>query len=578
MTCPNCHRSVTPTQLTCPACGAVVLALPVGTRLYHRYRILQALRRTGGISYLAEDEEHQRQVLVLEFFPAGSRRLGTLAILPEGADSRRTAWIQWIQGRGEVTDQYLQRAQAVFDQHGTSYAVAPLPLGDSLLDRVHSGRLLDPTEAQAMLSALAQGVAALQRHGQVDGRIDPGRVSLTPAGARLDLGWLDESPGGYEAPEQLRVPSKTLPGSDVYALAALTLFALTGEVPPVAAQRALGQALPLLPSGLPIPLRQATEQGLKLQNSERLPDAAALLRVVTSSGAAGITPGRIPAERTVKVISAHQSWLMHVYSDGERIVTAGADLRLRVFDRTGQALRQFDGLQGRPTGLFVGESGIVAGDDSGTVTVWSGTTGTPLAQTGRWRMTHLVVRSGKRAVTLQDDGALGVWELDGPRQLGQAPFSAGRFTALHVSADDLLTLGTFDGQVQVLDETTLLPVPLWQHPDWRMVTAIASPNQGAGLYAVATAQQVTLIDQGTPVLVLDLQEPVSALAFSPDGTALAMAGRAGGLHCHHLQSGQTSLLHRSPAALRTVHWSDSLLVAGNEAGQLLIVPPPQPRP
>ena len=575
MTCSNCGQRLDPGDLTCPACGEVLLALPSGTRLYHRYRVLRALGRTGGVSYLAEDEEHQRQVLLLEFFPPGSRRLGTLAIMPEGADTRKNDWTTMLRERTEVTSSTLQRPQTIFEQHGTGYAVTTLPLGESLQARVQAGRLLDAAETTAMLTALAQGVEELQRHGRPDGRIGPDRVSLTPAGARLDLGWGAEVPAPYVAPEQLLSPPRSGPGSDVYALAAVTLFALTGKAPPAAGQRGLGQPLPALPVGLPGPLRQVIERGLTLSSGDRLPDAAALLRLLKSSGtAAGAGTSGPAAPQKVQVIGAHRSWLTHVQTDGERIVTAGADLRVRVFDRHGQPLEQYDGLHGRPTGLSIGEPGIVIGDDSGTVTVWRGGPVRPQNQAGRWRMTHLVVRPDRQAVTIQEDGALGVWELSGPHQLGQAPFRPGQLTTLHARADDSLLLGTIDGQLQLFDETALLTTTLWQHPDRRAVTELASSPTAPGMTAAAAGQSVTLIDHDRAVLTLDYQEAVCALAFSPDGTALVVAGRSGGLHHVELQSGQRRLLHRSPTPLRTVAWTKDLLVAGNEAGQLLIVPEP----
>jgi len=575
VTCPNCGQRTDPTDLVCPACGEVLLALPVGTRLYHRYRILRALGRTGGVSYLAEDEDHQRQVLLLEFFPPGSRRLGTLVILPDGAGERKDTWMALLRGRADVVGSSLQRPQVMFEQHGTGYAVTSLPLGESLQTKVQAGRRLDATEAMDMLVALAQGVEELQRNGRPDRQIAPDRVSLTPAGARLDLGWGEALAPAYVAPEQLMSPPRTGPSSDVYALSALTFFALTGEAPPPAGQRALGQPLPALPAGLPASLRLAIERGLTLRSDERLPDAAALLRLLKSSGTQATgTAAPVPPPK-VQVIAAHRSWLTHLHSDGVRVVTAGADLRVRVFDRHGQPTGQYDGLRGTPTGLAIGEGGIVIGDNSGTVTVWDGGPGVPRTETGRVHMTHLVVRPGNRAVTLQDDGALGVWDLGGPRQVGREPFRPGQLTALHVTAEDALLLGTVDGQLNLFDEAALLPMALWQHPERRAVTGLASSPTTPGMTAAVTGQSVTLIDQDRAVLTLEFQELVSALSFSPDGMALVVAGRSGGLHHIELQSGQRRLLHRSPAPLRAVAWTQTLLVAGNETGQLLIVPNPE---
>ena len=348
-----------------------------------------------------------------------------------------------------------------------------------------------------MLTALTQGVEEVQNRSGVDGQLSPYRVSLTSAGARLDLGWGEDLPTAYLAPEQQLSPPRTGPASDVYALAALTLFALTGEVPPTAGQRGLGQPLPVLPVGLPYPLRQANKRGLVLNSTERLPNAASLLRLLSSTDRSS-SPGAqaaASAQPKVRIVQAHQSWLTHLASDDQRIVTAGADLRLRVFDLQGQPLQHFDGLQGKPTGLVVGEFGIVTSDDAGALLAWRDGNTRPQVQAGRWRMSHLVVQRGSRAATLQDDGALGgVWDLNNLHQEEQAPFPIGRFTTLHAVSDGTLPLGTSDGQVQVFDEAAMLPMALWQHPDRRGVTQITSPPMNANQCAVVVGQTVTVLD------------------------------------------------------------------------------------
>ena len=143
-----------------------------------------------------------------------------------------------------------------------------------------------------------------------------------------------------------------------------------------------------------------------------------------------------------------------------------------------------------------------------------------------------------------------------------------------MTTDDALLLGTVDGRLQLFDEAALLTMTLWQHPERRAVTTMASSPTVPGMKAAATGRSVTLIDLDRAVLTLEFQESVSAVSFSPDGTALVVAGRSGGLHYVELQTDQRRVLHRSSAPLRAVAWTEALLVAGNEAGQLLIVPNP----
>lgn len=563
MTCAHCGQAVTTSDLSCPRCGEVLSALSTGTRLYQRYQVVRALRRGGGISYQALDETRGQPVLLLEFFPPGARRLGALVILPEESRAALERWTAQLARTGPALGG--QQVQLSFEQNGTRYAVTALPLGELLLDRVRAGRLLAPEEAQAVMAALAQTLAA--RHAQregMDGGLGPGRVSLTQGGARLDLGWgQPDWPAGL-APEQLRTPARTTAASDIYALGTTLLYAVTGESVPDAAQRALGQPLPTLPPGTPPALRQALTLSLALQENERL-DAAALVRLLQSGQT---VPVAAPSQNTrpaPQVVQAHQGWLTHLFSDGEHIITAGTDLRVRLFGSGGQPVRSLDGLEGRPVGLGLSVGGVVAADESGRVRLWEGQH--TRAGSVRQRLLGFAVRAGNRAVALQDDGTLGGWNLGGPDAQGSAPLRGVSATALHVTPEDRILLGTQRGQVMVFDEDLLLTQPWWQAQDSLPVTAMASSGDRV---AVAVNRSVTVLSAQVELPLPPLPGAVTALALSPDGEQVA-ATVGGNIHLIGVESGAGEVLYRGRVPIRALGWSGAQVVAGNDAGQLLLL-------
>jgi hypothetical protein len=554
---------VTASDLSCPRCGEVLAALSAGTRLYQRYQVIRALRRGGGISYQTLDETRGQPVLLLEFFPPGARRLGALVILPDESREALERWTAQLSRTGPASGG--QQVQLSFEQNGTRYAVTALPLGQSLLDRVRTGRLLAPEEAQSVMAALARTLAA--RHAQrdgVDGGLGPSRVSLTPEGARLDLGWGQADWPAGRAPEQFRTPARTTASSDVYALGATLLYGLTGEALPDAAQRALGQPLPALPPGTPPALRQAITLSLAQQENERL-DAAALVRLLQSGQTVPVaapSPNKRPAPQ---VAQAHQGWLTHLFSDGEHIVTAGTDLRVRLFDHSGQALRSLDGLEGRPVGLGLSAGGVVAADESGRVRLWEGRHSR--AGPARQRLLSFAVRTGNRAVALQDDGTLGGWDMAGPDAQGSAPLRGVSASVLHVTPEDRILLGTQRGQVMVFDEDLLLAQPWWQSQDGLPVTALVSSGDRV---AVAVNRSVTVLSAQAELPLPPLPGVVTALALSPNGAQVA-AAVGGSIHLIGVESGAGEVMYQGKVPVRALGWSGDQVVAGNDAGQLVLL-------
>lgn len=561
MNCPHCHQPVSLTDLQCPHCGEILLALPSGTRLYQQYQIVRPLRRAGGLSYQALDERRQTQVLLLEFFPPGSRRLGLLALLPEDSQPALQRWRERIRIPTQVWG--AQSVELAFEQNGTAYAVTALPVGETLMDRLRAGRILSGTQSHDIMLSLAQTLESLHRHGMVDGSFTPERVALVGEQPRLDLGWGKTDWPAAMAPEQLLNPPQPQPASDIYALGATVLSVLTGGVIPSAAERAFGQPLPAIPGGTPVALRRALELALALRADQR-PDSTALVRMLRAEKSTNpvVQPNR-PAVTRVQTIQAHQGWLTAVATDETQVITTGTDLRLRTFNWQGRQQRSLD-LDDALAGLSLTPLGLVAAEQSGRVLVWGGqhVNSSPRAH----RIRQLLTRQGNRAVSLNDDGQLGAWDLTGPQLLGTATLSGVIINALQITPGDRIIVGSSQGEVLLFDEVAMCPTRLWFGEDRLPVTALAV---GKGQILVSVGRRILAVAEQRATPLATLPGSIHTMCLSPDGQRVAIGGDTG-LAMLSLEGQQLTSLTQG-SAVRAVHWSAAGLAAGNDRGELLLV-------
>ncbi|WP_144673530.1 protein kinase domain-containing protein [Arthrobacter sp. U41] len=154
---------------------------------------------------------------------------------------------------------------------------------------------LGPGETVTVLTPIAQALAYLHGHGFTHGDVSPGNVLFTAHGKPLlaDLGVArmvadaaaaaDAGTEGFRDPAPVdAVRAGLQPERDVYSLAALGWYCLTGRAPEPGAQR---PPLPLLVPDVPAALAAALESGLQ-QDRRLRPSAAELAAAIRRSAVA----------------------------------------------------------------------------------------------------------------------------------------------------------------------------------------------------------------------------------------------------------------------------------------------------
>lgn len=201
---------------------------------------------------------------------------------------------------------HVVRLIDVVDTGGGLVLVLERASGGSLAALVGARGPLDPGEVVTVLTPLAQALADLHARGLVHGDVSAGNVLFADDGRPLlaDLGvssLLGLPADAHGTPGFTDAAALPAPAGDVYALAAVGWFALTGQVPPPADLRP-----PLIAAapGTPAPLADLVEAGLAAHPGQR-PGAAAF--AARAFGAVAASPVRLvptdPAAVAAEVVT-----------------------------------------------------------------------------------------------------------------------------------------------------------------------------------------------------------------------------------------------------------------------------------
>jgi serine/threonine protein kinase len=227
-------------------------ALPTGRELLE-YRIGSVLGEDGfGISYRAQDTILHREVAIKEYFPSDlALRAPDGNVAPVGAGTESnfrkglTQFLVEARTLARFVHPNIGRVDRYFEANGTAYMLREYEKGESLSQKFARGPRPDEAALKAILAPLLDGLQAVHRAGVLHRDIKPGNVFVRDEGSPVlfDFGAArlasrdaiqDIIPiltPGYAPIEQYIRSSGQGPWSDIYSLAAVLFWAVTGEAP-----------------------------------------------------------------------------------------------------------------------------------------------------------------------------------------------------------------------------------------------------------------------------------------------------------------------------------------------------------
>jgi serine/threonine protein kinase len=306
--------------------------LPTGTRL-GEFELTQTLGEGGfGIVYLAWDHSLDRKVALKEYMPSAiALRVGSTQIRARSDRHQETfeAGMKSFINEAKLLAQFdhpaLVKVYRFWEANGTAYMVMPFYEGVTVRDAVR-GLAQPPDEAWilALLDPLFHALSMLHASQCFHRDIAPDNIMLLGEKGRpllLDFGAARRVIGdmtqaltailkpGYAPVEQYaEVPGlKQGPWTDVYALAAVVHWIITGKTPPASVGRMFGDSyVPLAErvAGRYSPhFLEAIDRALAVLPDKRTQTIEALRLDMTTSGGAAGTSMPLPGP-TVRVDAA----------------------------------------------------------------------------------------------------------------------------------------------------------------------------------------------------------------------------------------------------------------------------------
>lgn len=244
----------------------------IGRTLDRRYEVSAVLREVdGGVVFRAFDRMLQADVAL---------RLVELG----GDEEARKRFHRDSRIAARVRHPNVLEVRDVVRIDGADGVVTELLPGEGLGEAVRRSGPLPLEEGVEMMRQAARGLSAGHHWGLVHGALSPDRIFLSPPGEPLRVRVLGFGtvpgaalrPGEFTAPEQ-RAGAEPTPAADVFSLAALGVFALTGERPFRAdGAPASGAGTVLFPAGWPPELAETLRRALAADPAERFRDGEEL--------------------------------------------------------------------------------------------------------------------------------------------------------------------------------------------------------------------------------------------------------------------------------------------------------------
>jgi serine/threonine protein kinase len=235
--------------------------LPAGYAL-QEYRIEKVLGVGGfGLTYLALDGNLNLRVALKEYLPDDiATRSADQSIGPLSAATADT--FGW--GKQRFLDESrtvasfrhpnIVRVMRFFEANGTAYMVMEFVEGAALMEWVKPRRPLSEAQLTALIAPLLDGLEVVHRAGFLHRDIKPGNIYVREDGSPvlIDFGSARQQASdltvvvsqGYAPFEQYHSHGKQGPWSDLYALAGVLYWIVTGNRPHEATARIRADTMP----------------------------------------------------------------------------------------------------------------------------------------------------------------------------------------------------------------------------------------------------------------------------------------------------------------------------------------------
>ena len=271
--CPYCATTNDSNATICKTCGASLdgaqfpTALRIGTLLQNgKYKLEKVLGQGGfGITYKAQNIALGIPVVVKEYHPSGSSRVGT-SVRPPGTLSQ----VEFVDARARFADEarvvakltltnpnpHIVRVYDVFTENDSEYYTMEFLEGKSLQSLVEKGGPLGEPAVLEIAQQISSALDLVHDAGLLHRDIKPDNIMMVQRGAVLiDFGSarMIANTGakmsiiitpGYAPLEQYASNARRGPFTDIYAFAGTLAFALTGKEPIPATDRATGASQP----------------------------------------------------------------------------------------------------------------------------------------------------------------------------------------------------------------------------------------------------------------------------------------------------------------------------------------------
>ncbi len=269
-------------------------ALSEGARI-EEFEIKQVLGRGGfGITYLAHDNQLNRNVVLKEYMPEGfaSRDQNGQVKAPSDTQNRTFQWgLERFSTEAQTLAQFRHPAivsvqRLLASQSGTAFIVMDYLDGGNLEETVKRDGLFEFEKFSKIFASLLDGCGAIHDLDILHRDIKPlnimmvdGKPVLIDFGAARQLERQQKGAvsrifaDGYSPLEQYTSNQPQGPFTDIYALAATAYFAFVGEDPAAAPARVAGDELPPLKEiaagKAPDQFFEAIEWGLQIKSADR---------------------------------------------------------------------------------------------------------------------------------------------------------------------------------------------------------------------------------------------------------------------------------------------------------------------